>query len=88
MTKYVELNAVLDAIGNQQDGTGMTFEALSHAMRDVMSLPQVDAVPIIHCKDCKHYANDQCDRYADETLGYVHSTQANGYCWVAERKEE
>lgn len=48
MTKYVELNAVLDAIGNQQDGTGITFEALSHAMRDVMSLPQVDAVPVKH----------------------------------------
>lgn len=40
---------------------------------------------IIRCKDCKHYADDQCDRYADETLGYVHSTQADGYCWVAER---
>jgi len=48
MTKYVELNAVLDAIGNQQDGTGMTFEALSHAMRDVMSLPQVETVPVKH----------------------------------------
>ena len=50
MTKYVELNAVLDAIGNQQDGTGITFEALSHAMRDVISLKQVDAVPVKHGK--------------------------------------
>ena len=45
-------------------------------------------VPVIRCKDCKHYADDACDRYADETLGYVHSTQADGFCWVAERKEE
>lgn len=43
---------------------------------------------IVRCKDCKHYADDQCDRYADETLGYVHSTQADGFCWVAERREE
>jgi hypothetical protein len=50
--------------------------------------PIVDAVPVIRCKDCKHYVDEQCDRYADETLGYVHSTQADGYCWVAERKEE
>ncbi len=50
--------------------------------------PTVDAVPVIRCKDCKHYVDEQCDRYADETLGYVHSTQAEGYCWVAERKEE
>lgn len=50
--------------------------------------PTVDAVPVIRCKDCKHYVDECCDRYADETLGYVHSTQESGYCWVAERKEE
>ncbi len=65
MTKYVELNAVLDAIGNQQDGTGMTFEALSHAMRDVMSLPQVDAVPVRH----GHYVGEG-DGYANGELVY------------------
>lgn len=54
----------------------------------IADAPTIDAVPVIRCKDCKHYADDQCDRYADETLGYVHSTQADGYCWVAERKEE
>ena len=42
---------------------------------------------LIRCKDCKHYADECCDRYADETLGYVHSTQEYGYCWVAERKD-
>lgn len=45
-------------------------------------------VELIRCKDCKYYADECCDRYADETLGYVHSTQEYGYCWVAERKEE
>jgi hypothetical protein len=54
----------------------------------IIDAPTVDAVPVIRCKDCKHYADNQCDMYADETLGYVHSTQADGYCWVAERKEE
>lgn len=54
----------------------------------VWNAPTVDAVPVIRCKDCKHYADECCDRYADETLGYVHSTQEYGYCWVAERKEE
>ena len=42
---------------------------------------------LIRCKNCKHYADECCDRYADETLGYVHSTQEYGYCWVAERKQ-
>lgn len=58
------------------------------AQEEIDAQPTVDAVPVIRCKDCKHYADECCDRYADETLGYVHSTQEYGYCWVAERKEE
>lgn len=96
MTKYVELNAVLDAIGNQQDGTGMTFEALSHAMRDVMSLPQVDAVPVIRCKDCKFFQiNKFDDTYIDmmctenyDGYGAYMSTRPDYFCSNAERKEE
>ena len=47
-----------------------------------------DFVRVIRCKDCKHYEDECCDRYADETLGYVHSTQEYGYCWAAERKDK
>lgn len=43
---------------------------------------------VIRCEDCKHYHYDDCDRYADETLGYVHSTQPNYFCAVPERKGE
>lgn len=43
---------------------------------------------LVRCKDCQYYVDECCERYADETLGYVHSTQEYGYCWVAERKEE
>lgn len=46
-----------------------------------------DAGELVRCKDCKYYDGFDCDRYADETLGYVHSTQADGFCWVAERKD-
>ena len=46
----------------------------------------VDAVEVIRCKDCIHFDGECCDRYADETLGYSHSTQPNFFCAVGERK--
>ena len=43
---------------------------------------------LVRCKDCQYYVDECCDRYADETLGYVHSTQPDFFCAVAARKEE
>ena len=46
----------------------------------------VDAVEVVRCKDCKYFDGECCDRYADETLGYSHSTQPNFFCACGERK--
>lgn len=61
---------------------------ISTATRDSENGILTMETELIRCKDCKYYADECCDRYADETLGYVHSTQEYGYCWVAERKEK
>ena len=52
------------------------------------NIPSVDAVEVVRCKDCKYFDGDCCDRYADETLGYSHSTQPNFFCAVGERKTD
>lgn len=44
-----------------------------------------DAVPVIRCKDCKHWQCDDDDSYCDE-LG-IFSTDMNSYCSYAKRKE-
>lgn len=48
--------------------------------------PTVEAVPVIRCKDCKHWACDDCETYCDE-LG-IFGTDMNSYCSYAKRKEE
>ena len=48
--------------------------------------PTVDAVPVIRCKDCKHWACDDSESYCDE-LG-IFNTDMNSYCSYAKRKEE
>ena len=46
----------------------------------------VDAVPVIRCKDCKHWQCDDSESYCDE-LG-IFDTDMNSYCSYAKRKEE
>lgn len=43
---------------------------------------------VVRCRDCKYFDGECCDRYADETLGYSHSTQPNFFCAVGERKTD
>ena len=54
----------------------------------INNLPSVDAVEVVRCKDCIHFDGECCDRYADETLGYSHSTQPNFFCACVERKTD
>ena len=74
-----------DSIPWDVDGVG---EIPVITKEEIDDMPTVDAVPVIRCKDCKYYADECCDRYADETLGYVHSTQPDFFCAVAERKDK
>lgn len=48
------------------------------------SMPTVDAVPVIRCKDCKHYAGGTACFKTDAMF----TASEDGYCSWAERKEE
>lgn len=48
--------------------------------------PTIDAVPVVRCKDCKHWQCDDYESYCDE-LG-IFGTDMNSYCSYAKRKEE
>ena len=57
--------------------------------------PTIDAVPVVRCKDCKHYQNGRvftdikfCFRLKDrkgKAIGYTRSD--NDFCSYGERKE-
>lgn len=48
--------------------------------------PEVDAVPVIRCKDCRHWQCDDYESYCDE-LG-IFGTDMNSYCSYAKRREK
>lgn len=45
-----------------------------------------DAVPVIRCKDCKHYQADDDGIYCD-TLG-IFGTSPTSYCSFAKRRDD
>ena len=60
------------------------------AMEIVASLPAADVVPVVHCRDCKHYDMGVCLKiYSD---GNVHSAawqsrNPDDYCSYGDRKD-
>lgn len=72
-------------------------EGMEDAERIVSEQPTVDAVEVIRCKDCKFFeldhfdivsnvpiitAHEICTRWGDE-----YKTSIDGYCFLAERKD-
>ena len=45
--------------------------------------PTVDAVPVIRCKDCKYFVDEEDQSYCIEMYGQC---SGNGFCAWAERR--
>lgn len=60
------------------------LNVLTEVREKVRALPTVDAVPVIRCKDCKHWQCDDYETYCDE-LG-IFGTDMNSFCSYAKRK--
>ena len=56
----------------------------------LMNAPKVDAVPVVHCKDCKHWVKDVAG--CTETIGRCelvdYMVGSVGYCVYGERKDD
>lgn len=73
----------------EEDGTmsdGITLQSI------INRLPTIDAVPVIRCKDCKHYYFAG-NRVPEEQswvcdVWHVNQTAHMGYCFKAERRSD
>lgn len=64
------------------------YREMEDVVTFVEKMKSVNAVEVVRCADCKYFDGECCDRYADETLGYSHSTQPNFFCACGERKTD
>ena len=58
---------------------------LQTLLDDVRNSPTVDVVPVIRCKDCKHYTGYECQRSKVSNIRVI--TNEDDYCSKAEKKE-
>lgn len=79
-----------------QAGQEIYNSGVETAIGTVLSAPNVDAVPAIRCKDCKHRGGYHCPMYHTETSlddldGFdeytVDRTDGDGFCHRGERRE-
>ena len=84
MSRYIDADAIKLEKGffEKVDNVPKFYEWLGKQ-------PTVDAVPVVRCKDCKHYdvinGENHVFPYCREWLG---ETERHGYCHKAERKDE
>ena len=93
MAEYIEREAVKEAIGF----INLHFVACGEekSLLDVINeVPAVDVVPVVRCKDCKHYDNSEgicwCKINSKFFPGGVdwHGFPEDGFCSYGERRTE
>jgi len=57
---------------------------IERAESEIECATTVDAVPVIRCKDCKHWSGDDDETYCSE-LG-IFGTDPNSFCSYARKK--
>ena len=81
MKEYIEREAALSAVdcGNLHKGI---VDALQENIKEIPA-PTVDAVPVVRCKDCKHYDGKWC-----LLLDMVNSDMGDWFCAYGERRTD
>ena len=79
MSRYIEYHDICSAINNQQDGTGMTYEALAHAMVEIQLAPSID---IVRCGECKRFGDEGWCFWRDVAI------KPDDFCSYGEREGE
>ena len=97
MARLIDADALSEKIGNMKNEITHNRGGYRYCSEDeknewdkldsfdslVCDAPTVDAVPVVRCKDCKHYQKDHwCTRCA---LGIMYE---NDFCSYAERRTD
>lgn len=97
MTEYIEREAAIDAIMKVYVRTAgyKARERVFEAEEAVHQLPAADVVPVVRCKDCKHFNFEhmECENEAVSTdheggASYSLNFYLDDFCSYGERKEK
>ena len=55
MAEYIEREALLAWFGDYKANDPHEYLSPQHIIDDIAEVPSADVVPVVRCKDCKHY---------------------------------
>lgn len=103
MSDYISIQEAIEKINERAretftlaSGYEYYLGALHDVADDLRQMPTVDAVPVVRCKDCKYYEEQDGDDYegeqGEDSWGVCRNTGAGmmrcGYCSYGERKDD
>ena len=91
MTRFIDANALLRH-KRKMSGADFGGEFWDEAVlaSDIKNAPTVDAVPVVRCKDCKHWHKDTvfCGYMPYGEASERVNWYADDFCSYGERKED
>ena len=90
MAKYVELDKIMQFPirrdhYDRENGNAHFINGIESVMEYIETLPTIDAVPVIRCKDCKWFGKSGC---AILIIDESDKPKEDDFCSWGERKEE
>lgn len=99
--RLIDVDALIETMRENAEGNEGWYGDTWAFMRDVENAPTIDAVPVVRCKDCKHwdehsqYGYDSengvygnyCMLWTPDDDFYAVQTPEDGFCFVGERKD-
>ena len=91
MANYIDRQAAIDALGMAIDvddfrtATGLIHEATVNKVLDC--IPAADVVPVVRCRNCKHWDNGNLSFECPWDYGRYGSSDEDDFCSYGERKE-
>ena len=92
MTRLIDADKLLTNAINISNSKGqIILSAVSTT--DILGAPTIDAVPVVRCKDCKHYKPQKKSAHWEHRAYYCNrvvtiKVQPDDFCSYGERKNE
>ena len=92
MARLIDADRSIEIVRNQAIAHPHAYHLTNYATRILQEAPTVDAVPIVRCKDCKHYKPQKKSAHWENRANYCNrivtiKVQPDDFCSYGERKE-
>ena len=93
---HEEISGLRVTVMGVRYGKGLLCELITdyhkHILQAIDNAPTIDAVPVVRCKDCKHFVQsepyDPCECMKWTVKWGVAYTSPDGYCHKGERRSD